>query len=125
MKALKLAKDGTLALLESSVEETIVDFLTAEGWLTFSTKAEARMPSGAPSFRRGTLDILAVRIRDYRAQIMFCEFKRRHARTGKAHLAEQRAMVEWLRERNFMVFMNSECGEDPIQEFRTFYRECF
>jgi len=124
-KALRLAKDGSIALLESAVERTVSDFLLAEGWLTFPTKAEARMPSGAPAYRRGTLDMLAVRVHRWRDQILFCEFKAKHARTNKKHLAEQAAMVRWLRDEGLMVFRASENCDDPIGEFMTYYRENF
>ncbi len=124
-KSLRLAKDGSLALLEADVERTITDFLNAEQWITFPTKAEARMPSGAPAYQRGTLDMLAVRVHQFREQVLFCEFKARHARTKKKHLAEQSAMVGWLRDEGLIVFRASENCDAPIEEFINFYRENF
>lgn len=132
-KPLKLDPDGTLAVPEAVVERTIAEFLAAEGWLVYPLKAEARMPSGAPAHVKGTLDLLAVRrspgcVAPKCAtchQALFVEVKRKYARTGKKHLAEQVAMAAWLTEKGFPVCRIPEGWADPVRFFVTFYRENF
>lgn len=123
-KPLRLDKDRKLAIPELAVERNITEFLLAEGWLVFPTKAEARMPSGAPAYRSGTLDLLALRSWPT-FETLFVECKRRMARTNKKHLAEQTATARWLRDQGFTVFQAPENDVDPITSFRAFYEETF
>ncbi len=124
--ALKLDADGKLVVSEAQVEAAITGFLLAEGWLVFQTKAEARMPSGAPAHKRATLDLVAIRQHDvFNAQdVLFIELKRRNARTERKHLAEQTAMAEWLRGRGFTVYQAPEGHRgDMLDHFKGWHRE--
>lgn len=133
--ALKLDVDGKLAVSEAQAEAAITGFLLAEGWLVLQTKAEARMPSGAPAHKRATLDLVALRPQrewcQWTSASGFChvcdaiviEAKRRNARTERKHLAEQTAMAAWLRGRGFTVYQAPE-GHlgDMLEHFKGWYR---
>lgn len=128
-RAMKLDKDGRLAVPEADVQRTCIDWMKlAWGYRYISTNASDRKRNGRPAHECYTLDGLfiepawksAARDQWIGFPVVFVEWKRRDAKTDRARREGQEAMAQRLRDAGFLVIrMPDKLREDPIQWFKT------
>lgn len=116
MPALKLDRDRKLALPESEVERTCVQWvqLTWPGAQYIRTDASDKRRSGAPSHSKYWLDGLLVHPTK---ETVFVEWKRRFARTEKARKQGQHETADWLNRAGYWTILMSDDLQDPIGYF--------
>jgi len=122
---MKLDKDGKLAILEKEVEATIVALLQAHRFRVWKTDAAALTRAGAPAFKEGTQDLIAVRPVPRKdlgyTTSLFIELKRRRGRTNKKRLQKQAEYLAGLRRDGFAVYQAPENHPNPIGHFREWF----
>lgn len=127
---------------EADTVKAIDQLLQYKGWLCIPTPAEALHPSGGRIHHRGHADRAYVRavlkiqiVNDGlgeshwieagagSAQFMFCELKRPKANTSAQRRADQAHWQFEMRARGFVAYRCPDGCDDPLEDFRRFYRE--
>lgn len=118
---MKLDPDRKLAIRESDVERTCIEWMALRplSYVWVPTKAEDIRRGGGSRFDPGTLD--GVFVHPWRLSV-WVEFKRRFAKTDKKRLLLQTLTVKDLRERGFLVYQAREKDADPIGSFQEFVK---
>lgn len=118
-RALKVDKDGRLAVSEAHVQRTCIEWMEkAMGFTYISTNASDRKRNGRPAFKVYTLDGLFVSPRRG-DPVIFAEWKRRNACTSKARREGQANTERRLMLASFCVIrMPDQLREDPVAWFK-------
>lgn len=113
---MKLDRDGQLAVPESDVERTCVEWLLLRwpGAQYIRTNASDLRRSGAPAFPLYTLDGLFVHPRK---PALFVEWKARRARTARRRREGQAATSGWLDRQGYIVIQMEDGLPNPVGWF--------
>lgn len=129
---LSIDRDGRLAVPESSVQRTCVEWMKATfGYRYVATNASNLTRAERPAHKPYTLDGLFIAPSYRRAHgswlgqpVIIVEWKRRHAKTEKARRDGQAATAQCLQDLGFVVIRMEDGLDDPIGWFKNEVVRC-